>query len=245
MKAPRKSTSIAAAIALALAAGGAAGQMNRPAPATNPPAYPSTSAKTDQRAGDEARDAVEHVNKALAVVRKMEADPKVNSLLKQAKGVFIVPDYGRAALGVGGQGGAGVLLVHESGKWSGPGFYNFGGASIGAQAGVSAGQISMILMDDKALDSFARNNKFSLNADAGLTIVNYSARAHGTAGRGDIVLWSDTEGAFANVSVSVTDVNYDENETHAYYGKPVSAHDIVSGRESASKAASLVSALPA
>lgn len=74
---------------------------------------------------------------------------------------------------------SGVLRVHCNGKWSGPGFYNFGGVSIGLEAGVSAGRVAMILTDEKALANFSKDNKFSLNADAGLTIVDYSARAHG------------------------------------------------------------------
>lgn len=193
---------------------------------------------------EDSRDAATHVRKAEALLRQMNTDPHARDLLSRAKGVFLVPDYGRAALGVGGQGGAGVLLVHENGRWSGPGFYNFGGASIGLQAGVSAGRIAMILMDQKAVDAFAQNNKFSLNADAGLVIVNYSERAHGEAGRGDIIVWSDTKGLFANASISVTDVNFDENETAALYGRTVSPRQIADGSVNDRKAASLLSALP-
>jgi lipid-binding SYLF domain-containing protein len=194
-----------AALFLALGAASASAQ-NSPRSDDNramKSAVPASSTRVATKS-DDAQDAVSHIDKALTVVRKMESDPHVKDLLQRSKGVVVIPDYGRAALGVGGQGGAGVLLVHEDGKWSGPGFYNFGGVSVGAQVGIAAGQIAMILMDDKALQSFATNNKFSLNADAGLAIVNYSARAHGELGRGDIVMWSDTEGAFANLSVSVT-----------------------------------------
>ncbi len=213
-------------------------------PGGPPNVVPGTPVAPGAADRDDARDAVQHVNKALQVVRKMERDPQLKDLLKTAKGVFIVPDYGRAALGVGAQGGAGVLLVHSNGKWSGPAFYNLGGISLGVQAGASAGQIAMLLMDDKALNSFGTNNKFSLNADAGLTIVNYSARAHGTAGRGDIVMWSDTEGLFGNLSVSVTDVNYDEHETAAYYGKSVAPTAVVSGATTTAKADALLHAMP-
>jgi lipid-binding SYLF domain-containing protein len=249
-----KTSTLAAALALALGASPTHAQTTTVAPAPTqgpatarpvaPPVTPAARRADADDRRDSAQDAVQHVNKALEVVRKMEGDPNVKSLLKSAKGVFVVPDYGRAALVVGGQGGAGVLLVHRGGKWTGPAFYNMGGMSLGAQAGISAGQIAMILMDDKALASFGTNNKFSLNADAGLTIVNYSARAHGTAGRGDIVMWSDTEGAFANLSVSVTDVNYDENETRAYYDRTVDPKSVVAGDVASQKADKLLKALP-
>ena len=243
-----------AAFALALGSPLAAAQAATTAPAQGtapgtirpavPPGQPVAARAGANDRRDSAQNAVEHVNKALEVVRKMEGDPNVKSLLKSAKGVFVVPDYGRAALVVGGQGGAGVLLVHRDDKWAGPAFYNMGGMSVGAQAGISAGQIAMILMDDKALASFGTHNKFSLNADAGLTIVNYSARAHGAAGRGDVVMWSDTEGAFANLSVSVTDVNYDENETRAYYDRTVDPKSVVAGEVVSQKADKLLKALP-
>jgi lipid-binding SYLF domain-containing protein len=206
-------------------------------------AAPATMATPAANRG-ETRDADTHVRKALAMVRQMEKDPHAAALLQRSKGVLLVPDYGRAALGVGGQGGAGVLLVHRDGKWSGPGFYNFGGASIGLEAGVSAGRIAMVLMDDKALMNFAQHNKFSLNADAGLTIVNYSERAHGDAKKGDVIVWSDTKGAFANASISVTDVNFDRKETDAYYDRSMSARTIADGSDSSHKASDLLNAMP-
>ncbi len=41
----------------------------------------------------------------------------------------------------------------------------------------------MLLMTDRALNSFKGNNTFSLNADAGLTIINYSARGQASIGK--------------------------------------------------------------
>lgn len=211
-------------------------------------AVPTMPARTMNRTNDrsdEAATAHKHVEKTIALAKKMEADPALKALMQKAKGIFFVPDYGRAALIIGGQGGAGVLVVRHAGQWAGPGFYNFGGVSIGAQAGVSGGEIAMLLMDDKAVNSFAQGNKFSLNADAGLTVVDYSKRAHGEAGRGDVIVWSGTKGAFANLSISVTDVNYDENETHAYYGQAVTPKQIVDGTAHSAKSEALMKALPA
>ncbi|HZX27712.1 MAG TPA: YSC84-related protein, partial [Telluria sp.] len=82
----------------------------------------------------------------------------------------------------------------------------------------------------KAFNAFMKDNKFSLNANAGLTLVNWSREAQGNAGTGDITVWSGTEGLFGGVAVSVTDVNYDEKETAAYYGKRVAVRDILGGK---------------
>lgn len=48
---------------------------------------------------------------------------------------------------------------------------------------------NVMLMNQKAVNSFMQDNKFSLTADAGLTIVDYTAKAQATAGRGDAVVW--------------------------------------------------------
>lgn len=123
---------------------------------------------------EEMKDANEHVNSAIRVVHQMQATPEMKSLLQRAKGVFVVPKYGEAALGVGARGGAGVLLVRNGNTWSNPAFYNMGGITAGLQAGAEAGAIAFVLNDQKALNSFMQNNKFSLGADAGLTLVDWS-----------------------------------------------------------------------
>lgn len=191
----------------------------------------------------EMKTALTHVNKAVQVVHQMQATPEMRALLQRSKGVFVVPDYGNAALGIGARGGAGVLLVRQGDTWSHPSFYNYGGVSIGPQAGAEAGAIAFVLNDQKALTTFMQNNKFSLNADAGLTLVDWSKKGAGAAGWGNITAWADTEGLFGGAALSVADVDYDEDETSAYYGREVAARDVVSGKITNPQAASLRQAL--
>jgi lipid-binding SYLF domain-containing protein len=204
----------------------------------------STDNSPAQGKGEEHADASKHVDRALQTVQTMEKDAQLKKLMQQAKGIFIVPDYGRAALGVGAQGGAGVLLAHLNNKWTGPGFYNFGGISVGPQAGVTAGSVALLLMNDKALNRFNSNNNFSLNADAGITVASYSARATGTAAKGDVIMWSGEKGAMVEMHIGVTDINFDEKETASYYGREVTPKQIVSGQANSPKAAKLTQALP-
>ena len=105
-----------------------------------------------------------------------------------------------------------------------------GGISAGLQAGAEAGSIAFLLNDQKAMNSFMQNNKFSLNADAGLTLVNWSRKGMGSAGWGDITVWSDTEGLFGGAALSITDVDYDEDETSAYYRRQVAAREVLTGK---------------
>lgn len=164
------------------------------------------------------------------VVAQMKADQDVVEAVSKAKGLYVIPNYGRGALIAGGQGGEGVLLNAKGDANHNPVFYNFGSVSIGAQAGGEAGEIVMLLMTDKAVNSFKQDNNFSLNAEAGLTIIDWSAQAQGNIGAGDIVIWSNTEGAFAGGALSVSNIFIDDEANKAYYGKDVRASDILDGK---------------
>lgn len=227
----------AAAILTLSATGASAGDDNS--------ATANAQQKTMSRdASGNMNDAEKQVNEATQVVMQMKRDHNVAQLLGRAHGVFVIPDYAKAAAVVGGRGGGGVVLAKEDGKWSNPAFFNIGGVSVGAQAGVAAGSIAFLLMSDKAVNMFQNQaNNFSLNANAGLTIVNYSATAQGSYGKGDVIVWSDTEGAFAGASIGVSDINRDEDENHAYYGQQVSAKQILTGKVSQMRAQNLKDAL--
>jgi lipid-binding SYLF domain-containing protein len=176
--------------------------------------------------------AMKHVDDAVAVVRRMLQEPRMRELLQQAKGIFIVPTYGRAAIGVGASGGAGLLLIKRAdGSWSDPAFYNIGGISAGAQIGAETGAIALVLNNEKAVNKFMQKNSFALNAAAGLTIVNWSKIAQGALGDGDVVAWAGTKGLYGNlVAVGVSDIRYNQRLTNAYYHQTVLVADALAGK---------------
>jgi lipid-binding SYLF domain-containing protein len=174
----------------------------------------------------------------------MESDPQLADGLKRAKGIYIVPKFGRGALVIGARGGVGLVTVRQDGKWSDPAFYDFGAISLGPQIGGSGGPVAFLLMSHGAVDAFKSGNKFSLNAGAGLSIVDYSANGQASWGKGDIVMWSDTAGAYVGATISVTDVNWDDQNNRRYYGKSVDMTKILNGAVSNANAAELKKALP-
>jgi len=198
---------------------------------------------TATKARADKSDAQQLVAEATAEVKKMSADPQLKKLLAKAKGVYLVPEFGRGALVIGGRGGAGVVLARKDGKWTDPAFYDMGGISIGAQAGGSGGAIAFLLMSQGAVDAFKSGNKFSLNAGAGLSIVDYSANSQASWGKGDIVMWSDTKGAYAGATISVSDVNWADGNNMAYYGRKVDPSKILAGDVTSPDAANLKAAL--
>jgi lipid-binding SYLF domain-containing protein len=176
--------------------------------------------------------AVQHVSDAVGVVQTMNTEAAMPALLGRARGVFIVPKYGRAALGIGGAGGAGVLMVRrENGTWGNPAFFDTGGLSIGLQAGAEGGPIALVLLNQKAVDSFRNRNNFSLNADAGITVVNFARMAQGTTA-GDVVAWSGTKGLFGDAAtVGINDIRYNRSLTEAYYGRTTTAQQAIDSTE--------------
>lgn len=202
-------------------------------------------AARNEAGAETAQTAAQRVTEALAVVRQLDAEPRMKQLLQQAKGVLIVPSYGRAALGIGAHGGAGLLLLKRAdGGWSGPAFYNLGGLTVGLQAGIEGGAMAMVLNNDKAVQEFMKKNNFSLSAAAGLTVVNWSKLAQSTAGNGDVVAWSASKGLFGDVlTVGLNDIRFNQRMTNAYYGRALWPQDIAAGTVSNPQAQPLQQAL--
>lgn len=228
-------TIAAAAAILGLGAATAAGQ-------ATPRADTASGDNTSTRAERQEATARRHVTDAVAVVRALDAEPRMRTLLQQCKGVFIVPNYGRAALAVGASGGTGVLVVRRAGgEWSSPAFYNMGGLSIGLQAGAQGGSLALLLMNDKAINEFVKKNNFSLNAKAGLTVINWGRMAQGSAGTGDVVAWSGTKGLFGDLAtVEINDVRYNQNLTNAYYRRTLAVSDVIGGAAANTQAEPLI-----
>jgi SH3 domain-containing YSC84-like protein 1 len=170
------------------------------------------------------------VDDAVLAVGKMKRDANAAQLLQRAQGILVIPHYVEAAAVVGGAGGTGLLLLQHDGQWSNPAFFRVGGASIGLQAGGAAGPVCLLLMNQKAVDAFeSHKSKWSLNGNAGLTVVKYSAEGEKGIGDGDVVLWSGTEGLFGGAAIAVNDIRRDEKADQKYYGQKAPTEQILSG----------------
>lgn len=194
---------------------------NVPASPREPVTAPPMGAGMDRAdAREELADARETVQEAVQVVQRMKAQPGMAQTLARARGVFIVTDYGRAAAGIGVQGGEGVLVTRQGQEFGNPVFYNFGGVSVGPQIGASAGPVAFLLMTDQAVNRFASDRNFSLSASAGLTVAPWSARAMAATGKiSDVLVWSGTAGAYAGANLGIEGVVVDSEANRAYYGR--------------------------
>jgi lipid-binding SYLF domain-containing protein len=196
-------------------------------------------ASTSQRVGDAAK----IINGATRALRTLNGNADFKKLLQQAKGVFIVPDLAKGAAVIGGEGGTGVFLVKKNGKWSDPAFFTIGSISIGPQVGGKAGPVVMALMSDKAANSFTDKNNFSLNANAGLTVVKYSAQPQASLGKSDVVVWSGQAGGYAGLDVSGSDIVADSSYDQSFYNGNYGTKEIIAGQVTNPKADGLRQAL--
>jgi lipid-binding SYLF domain-containing protein len=57
-------------------------------------------------------------------------------------------------------------------------------------------------------------------------------------------MWSNTKGAYVGATVSVSDVNWDDDNNAGFYGRKVTPSQILEGKITANKAGKLKSALP-
>lgn len=188
----------------------------------------TTQSRSEQH---ESRNAQDRVDAAVKVVHQMKQDPNLASLLERARGVFVIPRFGKGAFIIGGQGGGGVVLARHDGRWSDPAFFSVGGASIGAQAGGSGGAVALVLMTPKALEQFEHSTgKWSLSAGAGLTVVNYSGNVSArTVLKDDVIVWSNQKGLYGGLTASATRITPEPKLDHAYYQQDVSPREILAG----------------
>lgn len=204
------------------------GQANQ----TMPVKFPATQVEKNKLDQRREATAIRHVKESISVIEKMKLEPGMMNVMKQAKGLFIMPTYGRFAVGLGGSGGTGILVVRQNdGSWSDPAFFNVGGVNLGVQVGMERGTIGLVLKNQKAIDSFMYKNAFSLNAESGLTIEEWSKSAQSSVGSGDILVWSDAKGLFANaVSIGIKDIVFDRRRTQAYYHQEITAKEIAEAK---------------
>jgi lipid-binding SYLF domain-containing protein len=182
-----------------------------------------------------AADALEEqqlVEKAKITIDAFAADPEVGpatrEMKKEAKALFIVPQFVRGAYVFGGAGGSGVLIVRDekTKQWSEPAFYTIGSASFGLQIGGDVSEMIFVVRNQKGLEEFYRND-FKLGADASVALGPVGGGAQAKGITGDLVAYAKKKGAFIGMAVDGSFIAVSDEANAAYYGKAVRPTDIL------------------
>ena len=130
-----------------------------------------------------------------------------------------------------GKGGHGVVVARTNRGWSGPSFVGTGGAGWGLQAGVQATDFIFVLNNNAAVRAFSKGGNVTLGADASVAAGPVGRDAHvGVAPTAAIYAYSRTKGLFAGASLEGAVLVTRKGANQSYYGRPVNARDILSGR---------------
>ena len=91
-----------------------------------------------QTAAKDIHDEIEQTTKAATIFREIMSAPDKaipRTILDNADCIAVFPQVIKAAFGIGGRGGRGVVVCRTAKGWSAPAFLNVGGASFGFQIG--------------------------------------------------------------------------------------------------------------
>jgi len=182
------------------------------------------------------------ITTAKTTVDRFQANPDLNKfsyLLKQAKGVVILPRVIKAGFFAGGEGGNGVLMKRmPDNSWSQPAFYSLAAASFGLQFGVQDTAIILILRNQGALDAILRYQG-KIGADTGATVGVYGVgmEASTTTNLGaDIAAFASSNvGAYLGASLEGAALVVRRDLNEAVYGKSMTPDQILNAPSASSE----------
>ena len=152
-----------------------------------------------------------------------------------------MPSLIKGGFVVGGEGGNGVLMVHNQGGWSAPAFYAIGTASFGLQVGLQQSEMIMLIMSQKSLNGVLHDN-FKVGAQAGINVATLGSGVEGAltgASLPDVVVWSSSTGLYGGLTIDGSIIRAEPNMDAEFYGKRVTTHDVLYGPMDSAKAAVL------
>jgi len=172
---------------------------------------------------DERKEAELLIEKARLVIEEMaiSRDKVVpEDLLRDCAGVAIIPGMFKGGFVVGGAYGKGIVLANRDGQWTGPAFTYLGAGSVGFQIGVESVDLILVIIGQKAMDSFLRTS-FKLGGDIAVAAGPVGAQASAATDilmHGGIFSYSRAKGLFAGISLEGAVVGSQWEMNEAYYG---------------------------
>lgn len=178
---------------------------------------------------------VERVQQAAEVFNEVMGIPEKSipkELLSRAECVAIIPSMKKAAFGVGGNYGRGIVTCRNvSRAFGSPSMLTIGGGSFGLQLGGQAIDVIMLVMNKKG-KNFLVKDKFTVGGDASASAgpVGRTASAETNAAmRAEILTYSRSRGLFAGISLKGAVVKPDNDGNRELYGREIPATSILDG----------------
>jgi len=173
------------------------------------------------------------VDQAVTIIERFQQIPEKaipTAVLREAKGLAILT-VTKAGFIVSGRGGTGVVVARTEKGWSGPSAAGTGGVGFGFQAGAQVSELVIILNTPEAVNAFSKGGNVTLGGSLSVAAgpIGRDAEASLTLGAA-VYTYSRSQGLFAGVSLEGTVIARRDEANAEYYGKPVEAKDILSGK---------------
>src|SRR5215813_66619 len=156
-------------------------------------------------------------------------------LLDKAECVVVLPSVKKAAIGIGGSFGRGVMICrsgqHYTGPWGAPAMYALEGFNIGLQLGGQATDFVLLVMNPSGAKSLL-SSKVKLGADASAAAGPKGRSAQAATDvvlKAEVLSYSRSKGLFAGVSLEGSTLRSDGSANEKLYGQKLSAKDIIRG----------------
>jgi lipid-binding SYLF domain-containing protein len=177
--------------------------------------------------------AVQRINDAETVLKMSATAPDKGiprSLLERAECIGVFPGLTKGAFVVGGEFGHGVFTCRQKdGTMGAPALFTIGGGSFGWQFGGEQADLVLLIMNPDGVKHLLQD-RFTLGGEASAVAgpVGRTAQA-GTDAQmhAEILSWSRSRGIFLGVSLKGSVIKPDKDATDEFYGKPVTAADIL------------------
>jgi lipid-binding SYLF domain-containing protein len=154
----------------------------------------------------------DNVEQAVTILQKFREIPEQSipeSVVRDAKGLAILTVL-KAGFLFSGQGGLGLVVARFGKSWSGPSAIATGGAGFGFQVGAQVTEYVIVLNTDDAVRAFSRGGNVTPVAA--------------------VYTYSRSQGLFAGISLEGEVIATRDSANEKYYGRKVTAEEILSGR---------------
>jgi lipid-binding SYLF domain-containing protein len=155
-------------------------------------------------------------------------------LIERAECVGVIPGVKRAAFGIGGRYGRGLVVCRQDGgegPWGAPSMLSLGGGSFGFQIGGQSTDVLMLFMTHSSMEHLLRD-QVTLGADASVAAGpkgrGISAETSATF-RAEILTYARSQGLFAGIALEGAVLKPDNDANESLYGKKVSAEELLLG----------------
>jgi lipid-binding SYLF domain-containing protein len=158
-----------------------------------------------------------------AVLQTLMSNPETAipaTLLRQARGIAVIPGALRVGFIFGGRRGRGIVTIRGAdGNWLNPSFITLTGGSVGAQIGVESTDIVLIFGSERSVSNIGRG-KFTLGGDAAVTAGPAGKATQATTDltfTSEVYAYTNGRGLFAGATLEGTRIGIDVQANTNFY----------------------------